>query len=87
MLKDLQLLGKKVRDKVTKVEGIVTSISFDLYGCVQAIVNPGVGSDGKLLEVFWYDVKRLEVTDNKRAMEAPDFDDVPGGETRNPVQR
>jgi hypothetical protein len=34
----LKLLGTKVRDVVTGFVGIVTSVSFDLYGCVQAVV-------------------------------------------------
>jgi hypothetical protein len=43
----LLLLGYRVRDKVTGMTGVVSSISFDLYGCVQAIVNRGLDKDGK----------------------------------------
>jgi len=46
--KHLSLLGLKVKDKVTGYTGVVASIGFDLYGCVQAIVNPGMDKDGKL---------------------------------------
>ena len=43
----LEMLGYRVRDKVTGYEGVVTTIGFDLYGCIQATINPGVGKDGK----------------------------------------
>ena len=39
----LSILGKPVKDKVTGMKGIVSSVSFDLYGCIQVIVNPGLG--------------------------------------------
>ena len=38
--KHLDLLGLKVKDRVSDFEGVVISISFDLYGCVQADVRP-----------------------------------------------
>lgn len=38
--KHLNLLGHEVKDKVSDFKGVVTSISFDLYGCVQADVRP-----------------------------------------------
>jgi hypothetical protein len=30
----VDFLGKKVRDKMTGRKGIVTSVCFDLYGCI-----------------------------------------------------
>jgi hypothetical protein len=36
----LTILGKPVRDRVTKMSGIATSVCFDLYGCIQVCVNP-----------------------------------------------
>lgn len=71
--KHLALLGKRVEDRVTGFKGVVASMSFDLYGCVQAIVNPGIGPDGKLGESAWLDVTRLKVTDPEPVMPAPDF--------------
>ena len=38
--KHLDLLGYEVEDKVSNFKGVVISISFDLYGCVQADVRP-----------------------------------------------
>ena len=38
--KHLDLLGHKVKDKVSGFQGVVISMSFDLYGCIQADVRP-----------------------------------------------
>jgi len=81
------LLGKKVKDKLTGSTGIVTSVCFDLFGCIQAIISPGkVGKDGKEIpSIEWVDINRLEVKDNKVLIKHPDFnvkyqlrEDVPG---------
>ena len=45
----LKLLGLKVKDRATKFEGIVQSICFDLFGCIQADVRPEeLDKDGKV---------------------------------------
>jgi len=92
MKKHLALLGFTVRDVVTGVSGVVTSISFELYGCVQAVVNPGVDADGKARESFWYDVKRLRATSSDPVMSVPTFEIVPGGQdlpqfSTNPIRQ
>ncbi len=70
----LSMLGLKVQDKVTGVEGVVSSIGFDLYGCVQAIVNMGVDKDGKLKESQWFDIARLEILSKNPVMQVPNYD-------------
>jgi hypothetical protein len=70
----LTLLGLKVRDRVTGLTGIATSVCFDLYGCIQATVHPGLDTTGRPGEICWYDVARLEVVDNTPVMERPAFD-------------
>lgn len=70
----LNLLGLKARDKVTGLEGVITSLSFDLYGCVQAILTPPA-SDGKVPDGCWLDVNRLDSLSKKRVMDVPDFDE------------
>jgi hypothetical protein len=60
MKEHLALLGYRVRDKVTGFEGVVTSVSFALYGCVQAIVTPAAKED-KLPDSQWFDISRLEL--------------------------
>lgn len=78
--KHLGLLGHRVEDRVTGFVGVVASISFDLYGCVQAIVNPGLDKDGKLGESNWFDVNRLVVKTDSPVMEVPNFEYGPVAE-------
>jgi len=75
----LKLLGFKVRDVVTGVEGVVESVGFDLYGCVQAVVRVAVNEKGELPDGRWFDVKRLTVISDAPVMPVPTFDVVPGG--------
>lgn len=72
--KHLSLLGKKVEDKVTGSKGVVDSISFDLYGCIQAGVNPGLDKENKQMDCRWLDVSRLKIKSEKPVMDVPDFD-------------
>lgn len=74
MKNHLKLLGYTVVDKVTGSKGIVTSIAFDLYGCIQALINPGLDKDGKPKDQFWFDIARLEKTSKNPVMDAPNFD-------------
>lgn len=72
MNEHIELLGYRAKDKITGMEGVITSICFDLYGCVQAVLNPGLDKDGKPKENFWYDVNRLEIS-KKSVMKHPPF--------------
>jgi hypothetical protein len=72
--KHMRLLGHQVEDRVTGYKGVVASISFDLYGCVQAVVNPGMDKDGKLQDQCWFDVSRLKVMSDKPVMDVPNFE-------------
>ena len=63
----LELLGLKVKDKVTGQKGVVTSISYDLYGCIQAVVTDTKG-EGK-----WFDVTRLVFKNLTPVMDVPYF--------------
>ena len=78
--KHLDLLGKRIEDRVTGKKGVVASISFDLYGCVQAIVNPGMTKEGKLEDSLWFDVSRLKVLSDTPVMDRPDYDFGPQAE-------
>ena len=71
---NFKLLGLKVQDRVTGFKGVVDSISFDLYGCIQATVNPGLDKDNKQMDIRWYDVSRLEIKSKNPVMNVPDFD-------------
>lgn len=72
--KHLDLLGCPVVDKVTGFKGVVDSVSFDLYGCVQASLMPPVDKKGELSKSYWFDVNRLEIKSTKLVMEVPDFE-------------
>jgi hypothetical protein len=76
----MSLLGLKVKDQVTGMTGVVASISFDLYGCVQAVLNPGLDKDGKLKDQHYFDVSRLKILDKKPVMQPPDYDYGPVAE-------
>lgn len=65
--KHLELLGFNVKDKITGFEGVVSSISFDVYGCIQATVTP-MSKDGECPESVWIDVIRLDPTSEKPVM-------------------
>jgi hypothetical protein len=78
MEEHLRLLGFKVKDLVTGYEGVAVSIDFDLYGCVQVAVHPGVDKDGKMQESRWFDEKRLRATSGEVVMPVPSFSVVPG---------
>lgn len=73
--KHMDLLGFKVTDKVTGFKGVVSSVSFDLYGCIQAVVCPEAEKGSKKLEDSrWFDVQRLTVTSKAPVMAVPNFD-------------
>lgn len=74
----MDLLGYPVRDTVTGFAGVVESISFDLYGCVQCVVKPKVAKDGKLEDGRWFDFKRLTKTARTRVMPMPSAFATPG---------
>lgn len=70
----IALLGMKVEDKVTGFTGVVTHVGFDLYGCVQVIVHPGLDESGKLRDTDWFDIERLKITSKTPVMEQPSFE-------------
>ena len=77
ILEHLDLLGHKVRDCVTGFEGVASSVGFDLYGCIQVLVNPGMDKDGKLQDQTWFDSNRLIVISTNPVMDQPEFEFTP----------
>ena len=75
----LELLGKKCKDRVTGFVGVVSSVCFDLYGCVQVILAPGMLADGKLGDGHCFDWKRIEILDSTPVMPRPSYE-KPGKE-------
>lgn len=55
-------LGRKVRDKVSGIEGIAVSRTEFLNGCVRYSIQPKPAKkDGSIPGELWFDVKQLEV--------------------------
>jgi hypothetical protein len=71
--KHLSMLGFRARDQVTGMEGVITGINFDLYGCIQATLHPGMDKEGKLREPLWFDISRLMLLSSTPVMAQPDF--------------
>ncbi len=89
MMKDLELLGWRVRDRVTNFQGTVTHIGQDLYGCVQAIVQPeGYMEKGeqKTPESRWFDLSRLVKVGRSRVMEPVPVKGYAGPDNNKPVK-
>lgn len=85
--KNMKLLGCKVVDKVTGFKGVVSSISFDLYGCIQALITPPINKSNERGDSRWYDVNRLNVVSKKAVMEVPDFESEPKEDIKGPADK
>jgi len=71
--KYMNLLGLEAQDKVTKMKGIISSLSFDLYGCIQVTLTPLAKNNDKG-DSYWYDVNRIKVLGKKPVMKRPDYE-------------
>ena len=60
-MKELEMLGCKVTDKVTGFKGVASSISYDMVGCIQAFIAPPAAKDSTIPEGRWFDCVRLDV--------------------------
>lgn len=83
----LDLLGYRARDRVSGIEGIITSVCFDLYGCVQATLHTGIDKDGKPSDQFWYDISRLSVSTVVRIMEPPQWWEEVASPEKGPAEK
>jgi len=72
--KHIAMLGKPGTDAVSGFSGIVTSVSFDLYGCVQAVLTPKADKKGDIKDGHWFDVARIKITNGKTVLTPPDFE-------------
>lgn len=73
----INLLGLRATDRVTGLTGVITCITFDLYGCIQALLHPGLDANGELRSQTYFDINRLGLLDAPRAMPVPTFDLAP----------
>lgn len=54
-------LGVSVEAKVTKLRGIVTARSENLYGCNRYYIQPPVGEGSKVPDGWWVDEDDIQV--------------------------
>lgn len=54
------VMGAKARDSVTGFEGIITSKTEWLNGCVRVCLTPPVDSEGKLPSSEWFDIEQTQ---------------------------
>ena len=48
-------LGKEAEANVTKLSGIITARSENLYGCNRYYIQPPAGDDSKIPDGWWVD--------------------------------
>lgn len=67
----LNLLGYRAKDKITGFSGVITSLCFDLYGCIQVCITQPVDDKGQISERAnaWFDTNRVDVDQTERVME------------------
>ena len=73
VMSHLALVGFKAKDKVTGFTGVISTVSFDLYGCIQYVITPNA-VDGKLDNGHYFDVTRVDIMSNEPVMTQPNFD-------------
>jgi hypothetical protein len=83
----LKLLGCAAQDKVTRAEGIITTVSFDLFGCIQILITPRVNKENKREDSGWYDIQRLKITNKTPVMEQPDFRWYKENSSKGPAEK
>lgn len=75
--KTINLLGFEASDKITGLKGVIDSVCFDLYGCVQVSLALKAKDDGEVPSGRWFDVARIDVG-KKRVMPVPAFQSADG---------
>lgn len=75
VIEHVNLLGLKAEDKVTGFKGVITCVSFDLYGRIQVVITPEVDpKSGKKEDGHWHGISRVKLKSKKPVMNVPDFD-------------
>lgn len=69
----IELLGYRGKDKITGFAGVVDSVCFDLYGCVQISLKPPMRDNGEIPDSYWFDVTRIEIFSKERVVNLPNF--------------
>ena len=66
-----KFLGKKIKDKVSGMEGMVVSITHFLNGCVRVSIQPPVDQDNKMQDERWFDYQQVELVEPKKVNVKP----------------
>lgn len=86
--KHLKLLGMQVEDCVTGFKGVASTVSFDLYGCVQIIVTPAVDKEkGEPRDSKWFDASRLKTLSATPVMLPPNWEHEGAEVEKGPVEK
>lgn len=82
----MELLGFRVCDRVTGIEGVATSVCYDLFGCIQVCLQPqGTKKDTQEShDGRWYDLARLDIM-GERVMVPPPFTRIDHGPADKPT--
>ena len=68
----VDILGFEARDIITGASGVITSVCFDLYGCIQVVLTPSNKKSGENYNT-WFDINRIVVS-KKRIMDPVNFE-------------
>jgi hypothetical protein len=66
-------LGRRATDRVSGLTGVITSVSFDVAGCIQYAISPPANKDGKRESSYWVDIKHVDLA-KQWATGAPAFE-------------
>ena len=73
VMEHFKFLGFRAKDVIAGAEGVITSIAFDISGCVQGFLSRGFDKEGKRLEGYWIDTKQILIMSKSAVMPAPAF--------------
>lgn len=62
----MEILGKKVKDKITKCEGIAIAKCTYLNGCIQYSIQREVTDSGEIPKEIWVDEQDIEITSKEK---------------------
>lgn len=85
----IDMLGRTGQDKVTGFRGVVSSVSFDLYGCVRVALSPrrAVSRLGPAADLLWFDANRIEIHSAVARVPVPEFTAKPAEHSHGPAEK
>lgn len=73
--KHIGFLGFRAKDKVTGFIGVIDSVCFDLYGCIQVSLKPPMNEKGEIPTGYWVDINRVKILSKKQIVTPPNFEE------------